>query len=178
MRLRALTSGALPIRAQTLPALTDSALRAELHRGMLLRLSGEWEAAGKWWKNGPDAKPVKSTGAARWAMDHGNYMFIEDSLSSKDDVFRCRSLFSYDRERDRMLMVRSDDPRGGLPVFSGVADSSFKKLALDGPLSADSTRTRIVLRVVDGNHHLLEFWNIFPNGTQIKEREIDYKRLH
>jgi hypothetical protein len=168
---------ALPLSAQSVPAVTDSVLRAELHRGMFLRLSGVWEAKGKWWKNGPDAKPVKAEGVACWAMDHGNCMYIEDSLSSKDDEFWCRSLLSYDRAQDRMVMVRSDDPHGGLPLFSGLADSNFKRITLETPPAADSTRARIILRVVDGNHHVLEFWNIFPHGTQVKEREISYQRL-
>ncbi|MCX6601788.1 MAG: DUF1579 family protein [bacterium] len=168
---------ALPLSAQPLPVITDSLLRAELHRGMLLRLSGEWEAAGKWWKNGPDAKPVKSKGVARWAMNHGNYVYIEDSLSSKEDALWCRSLLSYDRAQDRMVMVRTNDPHGGLPLFSGLADSNFKLITLETPPAADSTRARIVLRVVDGNHHVMEFWQLFENGTQIKQREITYKRL-
>jgi hypothetical protein len=171
---------ALPLSAQSLasaPAVTDSALRAELHRGMFLRLSGEWEAAGKWWKNGPDAKPVKSKGVARWAMDRGGGMYMKDSLASKEDALWCRSLLSYDRAQDRMLMVRTDDPHGGLPLFSGLADSNFKLITLETPPAADSTRARIVLRVVDGNHHVMEFWQLFENGTQIKQREITYKRL-
>jgi len=171
---------ALPLSAQSLasaPAVTDSALRAELHRGMLLRLSGVWEAAGKWWKNGPDAKPVKSKGVARWAMDRGGGMYLEDSLASKEDALWCRSLLSYDRAQDRMLMVRTDDPHGGLPLFSGAADSSFKRLTLEGPFAADSSQRRIILRVLDGNHHVMEFWQLFENGTQVKEREISYQRL-
>jgi hypothetical protein len=168
---------ALPLRAQPVPSVRDSTLRAELHRNILLGLSGYWEAAGKWWKNGPDAKPIRSKGAARWKMDHGNYIFIEDSLSSKDELFRCRSLLSYDRAQDRMVLVRADDPNGSLPLFSGAADSSFKRLALEGPLSADSSRPRIILRVIDGNHHVMEFWQLYENGTQVKEREITYQRL-
>jgi len=168
---------ALPLRAQSVPAATDSVLRAQLHRNMMLGLSGVWEAHGKWWKNGPGAKPVVSKGVGRWGMDRGGCMHMEDSLASKDDALWCESLLSYDRAQDRMVMVRTGDPEGALPLFSGSADSNFKLLTLEGSPATDSSRARIILRVVDGNHHALEFWHIFPNGTQVKEREITYQRL-
>lgn len=168
---------ALPLSAQSVPAVADSVLRAELHRGMMLRLSGEWEAKSKWWKNGPEAKPVQAKGVGRWGLIPGGCLRMQDSLASKNDALWCESLLSYDRALDRMVMVRTGDPQGGLPLFSGAADSNFKLLTLETPPAADSSRARIILRVVDGNHHVLEFWRHFENGTQIKEREITYQRL-
>jgi hypothetical protein len=171
---------ALPLSAQPAslaPSASDSMLRSEQHRGMFIRLSGLWEAKSKWWKNGPDSKPLTAKGVGRWGMIPGTYLRMEDSLASKDDSLWCESLLSYDRAQNRMVMVRTGYPDGSLPLYTGVADSNFKRITVETPLAPDSSRSRIVLRVTDGNHHTVEFWQIFPNGTQIKEREIAYKRL-
>ena len=171
----ALSLSAQPV--SPLPAATDSLIRFEQHRGMLLRLSGLWEAKSKWWRNGPDAKPVTSKGTGRWGMIPGNYLRMEDSLASKGDTLWSESLLSYDRAQDRMLMARTGYADGSLPLYTGIADSNFKRITLETPLAPDSSRSRTILRVTDGNHHTTEFWKIFPNGSQIKEREIAYKRL-
>ena len=167
-----------PLQAQT--TASDSADVPGRFHVMLERLSGTWETKGKLWLNEPDAKPQTAKGESRWRMTLDGYCLrMEDSLHAASAALQNIALLAYNNKLHRYEMARADGKSTALIYFTGTADSALTLLTLDGPLNADSSRhERIVIRVVNGNHFINEMWDVLDNGTQIKRREITYKRLH
>jgi hypothetical protein len=167
-----------PLCAQTV--VSDSADVPGLFHTMLERLSGTWETKGQLWLDAPDAKPVTAKGESRWRMTLDGYCLrMEDSLANKFVSLQSVALLAFNSSQHRYEMARADGKTTALNFFTGTADSALTLLTLDSPLSADSSRhERIVMRIINGNHFVWETWDVLENGTQIKRREITYKRLH
>lgn len=145
---------------------------------VLSRLSGKWETKGKVWPNGPESKSVTAQGKSFWQMrvdDH--VLMITDSLAWKGGLWEGAALVGYNNATKRYEMSLLESRQTALQHYEGTADTSLKFLVLES-LTADTALPRrvIEIRVVNGNHHVVTFWNVFPDGSRIKQREIDYKR--
>lgn len=163
--------------AETPPAQDTLASPNKFHF-VLSRLSGKWETKGKVWPNGPEGKSVAAQGKSFWQMrvdDH--VLMITDSLAWKGGLWEGAALAGYNNATKRYEMSLLESRQTALQHYEGTADTALKLLSLES-LAADtlSPRRVIDIRVINGNHHVVTFWNVFPNGSRIKQREIEYKR--
>jgi|GEM_PF-6866723 len=178
-----------PLAAQTVaaPAAVDShaaALRQLALPGVnhyiLDRLAGTWKITGEAWLEGFDKKSAKVTGQARHGTRfNSRFLSMDDSLNIRNAIYESAALLGYDNAHKHYIMSRASSQSTALVHYTGTADSSSKRLTLESS-PADSlagTYARITIRFINGNKFVVETWDIYPNGTALKQRELIYTRL-
>lgn len=180
-----------PLVAQTgtVPADVDSAADARrrlaqftVNHSIFDRLAGIWKITGQAWLDGFDKKPAKVTGQAlhgTWL--YSRYLFIHDSLYIRNENCEGVALLGYDNALGHYVMTRGTNQNTALVTFAGAADSALKRLTLEtrpaDSASAAASFTRIEIRFINGNKFTVETWEVFPNGSALKQRELIYVRI-
>ncbi|MEY2483794.1 MAG: hypothetical protein QOK24_2322 [Verrucomicrobiota bacterium] len=157
---------------------------------LLAGLAGSWTFVVKMWANpaDPKAPPTESPGSAvrRETMD-GRF-FIADFMGvvpmpaadgkMKDYEFRGTSFEGYDNVKKKFVTSWIDNMGTGILNSEGTYDSATKTFTYTGdyePMPGMKCKIRQVLKIVDADHHNLE-WYEDRGAGETKTMEIKYAR--
>ena len=156
---------------------------------LLADMNGNWNYAIKMWMNpDPNAKPQESKGTAtRKNIMGGRYVMMDvsgkmqmpgEDGKMKDIQFKGMAVEGYDNVKKKFIGSWIDNMGTGIELSEGTYDPATKTFTYTSemePMPGMKTQVREVLKVVDNNHMLLE-WYENHGGQERKTMEIAYTR--
>lgn len=156
---------------------------------LLADMAGTWSYNIKTWMNpDPNAPPQQSTGTAtRKPIMDGRYFVFEvngkmqmpgPNGKMKDVNFKGMSIEGYDNVKKKFVATWIDNTGTGIEFSAGTYDPATKTFTYNSemePMPGIKTQVREVIKIVDNNHHTLE-WYENRGGTEAKTLEINYTR--
>jgi hypothetical protein len=175
-----------PSDAEMMTQMMELAKLNENHK-LLASLAGTWSFEVTMWMS-PGAPPMKSSGtAARKPMMDGRYFVFEVNGKMKmpgadgklqEMNFKGHSLEGYDNVKKKFVATWADSMGTGILMSEGTYDPATKSFTYNSemePMPGVKTKVREVLKVVDNDHHMLE-WFEHRGGQEVKTMEINYTR--
>ena len=156
---------------------------------LLADMNGNWNYTIKMWMNpDPNAKPQESKGTAtRKNIMGGRYVMMDvsgkmqmpgEDGKMKDIQFKGMAVEGYDNVKKKFIGSWIDNMGTGIELSEGTYDPATKTFTYTSemePMPGMKTQVREVLKVVDNNHMLLE-WYENHGGQERKTMEIAYTR--
>jgi hypothetical protein len=154
---------------------------------LLGQLAGEWNYTMKMWMK-PGEAPSESKGTAvRKPIMDGRYYLVEvkgqvimpgpDGKPGPID-FQGMALEGYDNVQKKFVGSWVDSFSTGMMFSSGTYDPETKSFTYHAEfemMPGMKTKVREVVKIVDGDHHVLE-WFEQHGGQEVKVMEITYTR--
>lgn len=162
-----------------LEAMQKAAAVGSQHR-QLQALAGDWDVKSSFWMD-PAAPPMTETGKARNTLVlGGRFLRSEFAGQMMGGPFEGLGYTGYDNRKGRYYVTWMDTASTGVLIAWGDYDSAKRSYTyradLPDPLDpAKTSPIREVLRIVDADHHVLE-WYETRNGAQIKTMQVEYAR--
>jgi hypothetical protein len=154
---------------------------------LLAQLAGTWKYDVKMWM-APDAPPMLSKGTAvRKPIMDGRYFVLNvtgnmkmpaEDGKMKNFEFKGMSIEGYDNVQKKFIGTWCDNMGTGVMLSTGTYDPATKSFTYNSEMEmmpGMKTKAREVLKVVDANHHNLE-WYEDRGGHEVKTMEINYTR--
>jgi hypothetical protein len=154
---------------------------------LLAQLAGTWKYDVKMWM-APDAPPMLSKGTAvRKPIMDGRYFVLNvtgnmkmpaEDGKMKNFEFKGMSIEGYDNVQKKFIGTWCDNMGTGVMMSTGTYDPATKSFTYNSEMEmmpGMKTKAREVLKVVDANHHNLE-WYEDRGGQEVKTMEINYTR--
>ena len=86
----------------------------------------------------------------------------------------------YDNALKRYVATWADSGSTGIMRMTGTYDAATKTYTYEGlypdPMSGKEKPTRMAVRVVSNDQHVMEWWDPTPDGKWVKVMEITYTR--
>lgn len=157
---------------------------------LLADLVGSWTFVVKMWTNPADSKtpPTQSSGSALRRDAFEGRFFLADVMGiipmpgadgkMKDYEFRGMSMDGYDNVKKKFVSSWIDNMGTGIMNCEGTYDSATKTFTYTGdyePVPGMKCKIRQVIKIVDGDHHTLE-WYEDRGAGEAKTMEINYTR--
>jgi hypothetical protein len=156
---------------------------------LLADMAGTWTYNIKMWMNpDPNAPAQRSTGTAtRKPIMDGRYFVMDVSGKMqmpgpdgkmKDVNFKGMSIEGYDNVKKKFIAAWIDNMGTGIEFSDGTYDPATKTFTYNSemePMPGMKTQVREVIKIVDNNHHTLE-WYENRGGAEAKTMEINYTR--
>jgi hypothetical protein len=175
-----------PNDAEMMKQMLELAKLNENHK-LMASLAGTWSFDVTMWM-APGAPPMKSSGVAtRKPMMDGRYFVFEVNGKMKmpgpdgklqDMNFKGHSLEGYDNVKKKFVATWADNMGTGILMSEGTYDPATKSFTYTSemePMPGVKTKVREVLKIVDSDHHMLE-WFEDRGGQEVKTMEINYTR--
>jgi hypothetical protein len=178
--------GKKPSEAEMMALMMELAKPGANH-ALLTAGVGAWDYKVKYWMN-PDNPPVESggTSVARPVMD-GRYVITDHTGKMQmpgpngammDAQFLGMSIEGYDNAKKKFVSSWIDNMGTGIMHSEGTYDAGAKSFTYLGeyePMPGMKLKIRQVLKVVDKDHRVMEFYEE-RGGKEIKTMEIGYAR--
>jgi len=171
--------------ADMMAMMMEMAKPGENHKQMQV-LVGTWTYAVKWWMS-PDSPPSESSGTTitRSVMDgrylisdHTGKMQMPGPNGPAEAEFKGMAVEGYDNAKKKFVASWIDNMGTGIMNLEGTYDPATKTLtylAEYEPMPAMKMKIREVVKIVDPDHHTLEFF-ADRGGKEVKTMQIDYTR--
>lgn len=160
---------------------------------LLSSLDGNWDYSIKFWMNpDPKAPPQESTGTAtrKTIMDgryvmmdvSGNMKMPDETGNMKDVEFKGMGLEGYDNMKKKFIASWIDNMGTGIEFSEGTYDPATKTFTYSmemEPMPGMKTKVRELVKLVDDNHMMLEWYETPQGKGKGKERktmEINYTK--
>ena len=151
--------------------------------------AGTWEYHGKFWVNpDPKAPPMEYSGkmvakplmGGRYVQSDiaGKMQMPGADGKMKDMDFKGMSIDGYDNVKKKFISTWVDNMGTSIMMLEGTYDPSTKTITYLGeeePMPGMKTKMRQVVKLIDNNHHVMEFYED-RGGTDFKAMEITYVR--
>jgi hypothetical protein len=152
----------------------------DMHK-MLASFNGKWEGEVTMWMD-PSAPPTKSkTTATNTMIVGGRYQEATHSGNFGGMPFEGKSIIGYDNIKKVFVSSWVDNMGTGIMVLEGPYDPKTKTITMRGkmtdPMSGTETQVREVFRIVDDKHQVMEMYNTYADGKEMKSMEIKYSRM-
>ncbi len=150
----------------------------EAHK-RLEALAGSWTVTSRAWM-APGQPPAESTGSAEVkAILGGRFIQEEFTGDMMGMPFAGLGLTGYDNIRKKYTTAWVDNLSSAILTLEGTYDDAAKSYSYAGqyadPMTGSTKEMRIVMRVVDRDHHVSEFLDPV-DGKWVKVMELSYKR--
>jgi hypothetical protein len=148
---------------------------------MLKKMAGEWSCTVKY-KMDPaqDWQQATSTATVTALMD-GRYIQEVATGEMMGQPFNGMGLYGYDNVLGKYVSSWVDNMGTGIMQSQGTADASGKVINWNGvmsdPLTGKLAKSRMVMTVVDDDHHTFEMYGTPPGAKkEMKTMTIEYTR--
>lgn len=154
---------------------------------LLAELAGNWSYTVKMWM-APGAPPIESKGRAERKAIMGGRYFVVDAQSEMEMPgpdgkmqsmsFIGHSWEGYDNAKKKFVSSWIDNMGTGILMSEGTYDPASKTFTYNAEMEMApgvKTKVREVVKVVDKDHHLFE-WYENRGGQETKTMEIAYTR--
>lgn len=143
-------------------------------------LVGEWNIVSKWWTE-PGKDPLVDKGTATHQWINGK-RFVKEDYNGKwfGKPYHGMGLLGYDNAKGSYVSTWIDNANTG--IMTGEGDFNTAKNELDMtssgycPVTEGTKETRMVTRIINKNKHILEMYDLDPEGNEMKVMEITYTR--
>lgn len=147
-------------------------------------LIGHWRITVKWWMN-PGEEPKEVTGSCvrDWILGG---RFVTEVVSTpaffeNQPDFEGFGLVGYDKLKKRYHAVWADNISTMFMISTGTVDESRRVFTFEGtynePFGGETIRTREVLRIINDERHVMEFFEQHPGMEEtMKTMEIVFER--
>lgn len=149
------------------------------HHANLKAFTGTWTTKSKAWM-APDKPPMESTGMATTTEVLGGRFVREEYEGNFMNMpFKGMGLTGYDNAKKKYTSMWVDNMSSHILTLEGDYDAAKKIYTFDteyvDPLMGQ-TKMRLMIRMIDDNHHVTEFYSPTPDGKWAKAMEIAYTR--
>jgi hypothetical protein len=148
---------------------------------VLKKMAGEWSCTVKY-KMDPaqDWQQATSTATVTALMD-GRYIQEVATGEMMGQPFNGMGLYGYDNVLGKYVSSWVDNMGTGIMQSQGTADASGKVINWNGvmsdPLTGKLAKSRMVMTVVDDDHHTFEMYGTPPGAKkEMKTMTIEYTR--
>ncbi len=147
---------------------------------LLASMAGSWELAAKFWP-APGQPPLGWSGTAERKMILGG-RYLEEHVTGSfgGQSFHGLRINGYDNVQDKYVGSWVDSMSTGMPHGVGTADATGKVITYEreafDPLTRAKSKSREVLRVINDDKGVLEFYKKLPDGKEYKMMELVYTR--
>lgn len=159
-------------------AMMKAATPGEQHK-QLATMAGSWDVAAKFWHPGAPPGEMKGAAEVKTILD-GRYVHEEFSGDFMGMPFRGVGLTGYDNTRKKYLTTWVDNMGTTIMYMTGAYDAASKSFTYEGqypdPMTGKDKPMRIVMKVVDDNKHVSEFFDPAPGGKWNRTMEMTYTR--
>jgi hypothetical protein len=157
-----------------------SMTKTEEHK-LLEDMSGKWEAAVKFWAQ-PGANPnISAAKSVSKSVLDGKFLLEDYQGSFAGKPFQGMNIMGYDTVLKKFNNYWVDNMGTGAIYSEGSYDPATNTIALNGDVADPITQTKkptySTIKIIDKDNHLLEMFDIFPDGKKFKTLEIAYKRV-
>jgi hypothetical protein len=158
-------------------AMTKHAEPGEFHK-KLEPMIGEWTYKGSFMM-APDQPAMEMNGAAtrKWIMDG---RFMQDDSTGVGIPFKGLGINGYDNQLKKYVSVWVDSMTTSIGYSIGEVDSSGKTFTYHreeySPIYGQRVKARDVIKIVDNDHHEMEFYTIPPGGKEMRSGTIKFTR--
>ena len=180
LTMAALAAPALAQDPKEMEAMMKAGTPGEQHK-RLGALAGSWTVHGKFWQPGGGGTPAEMTGSAevKPLMD-GRYVHEEFSGDFMGMPFRGVGVTGFDNVRQKYLSTWIDNMSTTIMLMTGTYDGATKTYTYTGqypdPMTGKEKPMKIVMKVVDDNKHVSEFFDHTPGDKWVKTMELTYTR--
>lgn len=178
----------MPADGMDMDAFMKLAQPGEHHKMMMEHMVGEWTTVNKHYAM-PDTPPSESTGTAtNKAILGGRYVVGEHkskmSMPGPDGApsefqFEGMGMTGYDNVKQKFVQTWADNMGTGILTAEGTYDPSTKTLTFTGEfemMPGSKVKFREVIRIIDKNKHIFEWYDDMMGGKEAKRMEIAYTR--
>ena len=148
------------------------------HKGLEV-LAGSWTTEVKMWM-GPGEPTVSKGASQNTAIFGGRYIRQEYTGEFMGEQFQGLGMTGYDNTLKRYVATWADSGSTGIMRMTGTYDAATKTYTYEGlypdPMSGKEKPTRMAVRVVSNDQHVMEWWDPMPDGKWVKVMEITYTR--
>jgi hypothetical protein len=145
-------------------------------------LAGDWTYTAKFWM-APGAPPMEMAGTTKYTWLMGG-RYLQDEVSGPAQAgmpaFQGLGITGYDNITKKYVASWIDSMGTGITPMTGEMDAAGKVLTMHyeefDPMTGKMAKARQVLRIVDANHHDLEFYKVMADGKDTKAGEIKATR--
>jgi hypothetical protein len=147
---------------------------------LLQEMVGTWKVTSKSWMD-PSAPPMESTGTAKKQMLlDGRYLQEEYDSAFMGMPYHGMGLTGYDNLKQEYAVVWIDNMSTGMMTGGGTYESKTKALTVTAEyvdaMTGKEATTRLVTTLVDAKKHVMEMYNVGPDGQEYKSMEMVYER--
>lgn len=140
---------------------------------------GAWETTMKS-QMGPDGKPFESKGTSihAWIMD-GRFVHVEFNGTFMNKPFKGAGVTGYDNAKQKYVTAWIDTMNTGITQLEGTYDAGTKTFTYLGEMEmppGNKMKYRQLIRILDKDKHVMEWWEPGPDGKDVKTMEIIYTR--
>ena len=182
-------SAANPSEAEMTAMMLELAKTGENHK-LLARSVGNWNYTITMWMNpDPTAPPSTSSGTAvtkavmggrYFTSEHNGKMQMPGPDGKMMDVdFKGMSTDGYDNVKKKFVSSWIDNMSTGIMHSEGDYDAGAKTFTYRTEtemMPGMKTKVRMAIKIVDNDHHTMEFHEDRGDGKEVKTMEIKYSR--
>ena len=121
---------------------------------------------------------MSGTSTRKWILD-GRFM-QDDSKGDSGMPFRGLGISGYDNAQKKYVSTWVDSMTTSITNSVGEVDASGKVFTYwhdeFNPMYGQRVKSREVIRIIDSNHHEMEFYSTPPGGKEFKSGHIKYER--
>jgi len=148
---------------------------------MLARMAGEWTCSVQYQMDPSQPAQQSQSAATITSVMDGRYIQEVDSGQMMGTPFSGMGLYGYDNVVGKYVSSWIDNMGTGIMTSVGTPDASGKVITwigtMNDPVSGKPEQSRMVMTVVDDNHHTLEMYGVPPGAKQeMKTMTINYVR--
>lgn len=163
---------------KAMEAMTRHAEPGPFHK-KLEPLIGDWTFKASFTMD-PSMPAAEMTGQSmrKWILD-GRFM-QDDAKGDSGMPFRGLGISGYDNAMKKYVSTWIDSMTTSIAYSTGEVDATGKVFTYwreeYNPMYGQKVKARDVIRVIDDNHHEMEFYSTPPGGKEFKSGHIKYER--
>jgi len=158
-------------------AMTKHAEPGEFHK-KLEPMIGEWTYKASFIM-APDQPAMEMNGAAtrKWIMDG---RFMQDDSTGVGIPFKGLGINGYDNQLKKYVSAWVDSMTTSIGYSIGEVDAAGKTFTYHreeySPIYGQRVKARDVIKIMDNDHHEMEFYTIPPSGKEMRSGTIKFTR--
>ena len=180
----ALAADAPPQMSDQQKAMMDKMMKAATpgpQHAMLTKLAGDWTCTVKVQMDPSQPWQESQSTATISALMDGRYIQEIDSGQMNGMPFNGMGVYGFDNVSGKYVSTWIDNMGTGIMTSVGTAGASGNVInwvgTMNDPVTGKPTKERMIMTMVDDNHHTFEMYGTPPGGKkEMKIMTIDYMR--
>ena len=169
-----------PAQKAMMDKMMKAATPGTQHAG-LTGMAGEWTCSVKYQMDPSQPWQEAQTTAMITALMDGRYIQEVDSGQMNGMPFSGMGIYGFDNVSGKYVSSWIDNMGTGIMTSVGTADAAGKVInwnaTMNDPMTGKASKSRIVVTVIDDNHHTMEMFGMPPGAKkEMKMMTIDYVR--
>jgi len=152
-----------------------------MHHQHLAEAAGNWKAMCKMWMKPGTEPQVAELKAVCEPILGGRYLVEKIEGSMMQMPFEGMSISGYDNIKGKHTTVWIDNMGTGTMLAEGECTDNCavitERAVQTDPATGKDSKVKIVIRAIDKNKHVFEYYMVNDDGTEFMTMEITYTRM-